>query len=221
MISLRPLRSALLLLCLLLAGRAATAQETPADSLRELANGSRFKGDPAAPITIVEISDFECPFCRQFAEGTLPALDSALVRTSRARLVFLNYPMPNHPSAWIAAEAALCAGEQGAFWPMHDRLFAAQEEWTRAPRPAELFRRYAAALTLDGARFQECVDTDRVAPVLVGDLMQSSRGGVSATPTFIVVREPRPGENPELAQRVLAGAQPLSAFLQAVEELTR
>lgn len=208
-------------LALVWAGAPAAAQGLSGDSLITRANESRTKGVAGAPITIVEISDFQCPFCRQFSERTLAALDSAYIRTGKARLVFYNIPLPSHPAAWSAAEAALCAGAQGRFWPMHDRLFADQARWSAAPTPAEHFDAYAAALGLDAASFRECTQNDRVAPLLITDVMQAARGGVSATPTFVVVREPKEGENPELAQRVLSGFQPLAEFTRVIEELTR
>lgn len=208
----------ILLLVLALAPPAA-AQGAGADSLLTRANQSRAKGADTAPITIIELSDFQCPFCRQFAQQSMAAVDSAFVQTGRARLVFLNFPLPSHPDAWGASEAAMCAGAQGRFWPMHDRLFAEQQQWAGSGRAGELFQGYAAALGLDRAAFDRCVGEDRVAPLLVGDLMQASRGGVSATPTFVVMREPRPGEDPQAAQRVLSGAKSLQDFHAVITEL--
>jgi protein-disulfide isomerase len=209
---------AALLVTLALAHPAA-AQDAGADSVLARADQSRAKGAESAPITIIELSDFQCPFCRQFAQQSMAAVDSAFVQTGRARLVFLNFPLPSHPDAWSASEAAMCAGAQGRFWPMHDRLFAEQQQWAGSGRAAELFLGYAAALGLDQAAFTECVREDRVAPLLIGDLMQASRGGVSATPTFVVMRPPRPGEDPQAAQRVLSGAKSLQDFDAVISEL--
>ncbi len=156
----------------------------PLDSVVARAGRSRSKGAANAPVTLVEISDFQCPFCRDFAMRTLPALDSAYIRTGKVRMLYINLPLPMHSHAWGAAEAALCAGAQDAFWPMHDRLFAGQDEWGRAPNPSERFTAYAAALQLDVAAFRRCVDEDQVAPILVGDLMQATQNRISSTPTL-------------------------------------
>ena len=217
-----PLRATLVAL-LALAGTAgsAPAQHASPDSIVARANASRTRGSEGARVTIVELSDFQCPFCRQFSAGTLAALDSAYIRPGKARLVFYNLPLPDHPAAWGAAEAALCAGAQGSFWPMHDRLFADQASWSTAERPLERFEAYAAALALDPAAFQECTRNDRVAPLIIADLMQGSRGGVSATPTFVVMREAREGEDPQAVQRVLSGVQSFAQFQQTIEELLK
>lgn len=199
----------------------APAQQIPVDSLLARANASRTRGSDSARVTIVELSDFQCPFCRQFSAGTLAALDSAYIRPGKARLVFYNLPLPDHPAAWGAAEAAMCAGAQGRFWPMHDRLFADQATWAAAEKPVERFEAYAAALGLDAEAFQECTRNDRVAPLLIADLMQGSRGGVSATPTFVVMREAKEGEDPQAAQRVLSGVQSFAEFQQTIEELLK
>lgn len=207
-------RAALLALLLgALAPLPAPAQEASGtgaltDSALARVSRSRIKGPESAPVTIVELSDFQCPFCREFARTTLPALDSAYLSTGKARLVFFNFPLPSHPAAWGAAEAALCAGAQDAFWPMHDRLFEAQEEWSRAARPLELFDRYAAELGLDRAAFQRCTREDQVAPLLSGDLMQAAGSGANATPTFILN-----------GQKVLSGAIPFAELQAAIEEM--
>ena len=197
---------------------AATAS-VPADTVRARAVASRARGAEGAPIEILVFSDFQCPFCREFEQRTMAALDSAYLQTGVARLVFYNLPLPNHPNALSAAEAALCAGAQDAFWPMHDRLFADQAEWSAAELPAQHYRRYAGELSLDAAAFQRCTEEDLVAPILVQDVMMAAGSGVRGTPLFAIVREPRAGEQPQDAQRVLSGAQPFEEFQRAIEEL--
>jgi protein-disulfide isomerase len=157
-------------------------------------------------VTLVEISDFQCPFCRDFAMRTLPALDSAYIRTGKVRMLYINMPLPMHSHAWGAAEAALCAGAQDAFWPMHDRLFAGQDEWSRAPNPTERFVAYAGALQLDMAAFRRCVDEDQVAPILIGDLMQATQNRINSTPTFVLNETD-----------VLTGALPFAEFQKRIE----
>lgn len=210
---------AALLLPLLATG--ARAQTAADDSLLTRANEGRRKGAETAPITIIEIADFQCPYCRQFNQATMPALDSLYVRTGKARLVFYNLPFPTHARSWIAAEAAMCAAAQGKFWPMHDRLYTNQTHWGEGPQPAADFEEYATAIGLSLAEFRDCTARDRVAPLVLADLMQATNGGVDATPTFVILREQRAGEAPEAAQRTLAGLQPLEEFTKAIEELTR
>lgn len=178
----------------------------PLDSVVARASRSRSKGAENAPVSLVEISDFQCPFCREFAVQTLPALDSAYLRTGKVRMLFINMPLPMHSNAWAASEAALCAGAQGAFWPMHDRIFAGQQEWSSAPNPSELFTQYAAAIRLDTAAFQRCVQEDQVAPILINDIMQVAQNGISGTPAFVL-------NNSE----TLSGALPFSEFRTKIE----
>ena len=97
-----------------------------ADSLQARADRGRMKGADSAQVTIIEISDFQCPYCREFAATTYRQIDSAYVRTGKARILYINLPLSTHREAFGAAEAAMCAGAQGKFWEMHDRLFASQ-----------------------------------------------------------------------------------------------
>lgn len=195
---------------LLLAALPATGQEEPgasADSLLERASRGRIMGAEDAPVTIVELSDFQCPFCREFARSTYPALDSAYIRTGKARLVYMNLPLPSHRQAWPAAEAALCAGAQDRFWPMHDRLFAEQERWSAAGDAMPLFEGYAAEVGLDLPAFRACVLGDVMAPLILGDVIQAAGAGVGATPTFIID-----------GTTLLSGAQPFEEFQRVIDE---
>lgn len=191
-------------------GAAATA--TPAaglsaDSLQSLATRDRAKGSEQAAVTIVEVSDFQCPYCAQFATTTYRQIDSAYIRPGKAKLIFINYPIPNHAQAWAAHEAALCAGAQGSFWPMHDRIFANQKEWSGQADAVQHFARYASELRLDADAYRRCVEEDVMASLIVNDVMQASGSGISGTPTFIIG-----------GQRVVSGAAPFEQFQQAIEE---
>ncbi|MGH9644152.1 MAG: DsbA family protein [Terriglobales bacterium] len=139
----------------------------------------RLKGDPSAPVTIVEFGDFECPFCRQM-EPTLAALLHEY--RENIRLAYLDFPLREvHPHAELAAEASRCAEEQGMFWEFHDQLFAhahaADRDWLLMT---------AEALRLDQQRFKECLNTGKYIPHVEQDLQQGIRSGVSGTPTFFV-----------------------------------
>lgn len=224
-----PLRGVPLLL-LPMAGTIACAQGAPEatstealaispDSAVMLASENRVLGPEEAPVTIYEFSDFQCPFCREFEQSTFPGLKEAFVETGQAKIVFMNFPLPTHPSAWVSAEAALCAGVQGEFWAMHDRLFADQAEWADAARPGEVFERHAEEIGLDVDAFRACVRDDLVANLLIRDLTSAAQAGISGTPTFILVREPRPGEAPAASQRLISGARSVEDFRQAIGEL--
>ncbi|CAN5148439.1 hypothetical protein BH23GEM4_BH23GEM4_13410 [soil metagenome] len=203
-------------------GTTGAAQErsaTPAvevDSTLARAARSRVKGAEDAPVTLIEVSDFQCPFCREFALETFPALDSAYVRTGQVRVVFISYPLPNHEASWGASEAALCAGAQDRFWPMHDRLFRSQGEWSQAADPIPLYVRDAAAIGADTAAFRRCLERDGVAPIIISDLLQGTSGGVNGTPTFIL-QSAGPAGEPQ--QRMLVGAQDFAAMSQAIDAL--
>jgi protein-disulfide isomerase len=168
----------------------ATAGGGPAlQEVLSAADASRSKGAEDAPVTIVEISDFQCPFCARWAQETLPALDSAYIQTGQVRMIYINYPLPTHGQAWSSAKAALCAGAQDAFWPMHDVLFEEQRSWSGQDRPYPLYQDYASRIGIDTGAFATCMENDQVAQILVGDLMQVTRAGITGTPTFVINNE--------------------------------
>lgn len=185
----RMLLCALAFATVCIAPSGASAQDAGAELLKR-ASEDRAKGRDGAPVLVFEIADFQCPFCARFATEVYPKLDSAYIRTGKVQWVFVNLPLPNHPRAWIAAEAAACAGAvAGRFWQMHDRLFGAQREWGAAADPHALLARYAREAGVPAAAFAACVETDAVAPMLLQDLMFASASGVTGTPTFIINRE--------------------------------
>lgn len=174
----------------------------------ERADRARAKGDSARPLTIVEISDFECPFCRQYYQNTYPAVDSLYVDTGKARYVFITYPSSGHPRAVPAAEAAFCAGAAGKFWPMHDRLFESQGEWTAAEDPLETFVGYAAELGIEEDSYRRCLRRDLSSQLMVRDLEQVARARLSSTPFFIINN-----------QTAIRGAQPLDRFRTVLDSV--
>lgn len=168
------------------AGAAAAPIPADVDSVLPRADRGRAKGVEGAPLTLIEVSDFQCPYCRQWTETTYRQLDSAYIRTGKVRMVFINYPLPNHPRAYAASEAAMCAGAQGKFWPMHDRLFATQREWSGAADAMRRFDAFATELGLDMAAFRDCTANDRVAQLIIGDALKAAGGGISGTPSFVI-----------------------------------
>ena len=167
------------------AGRAGAQQETTQARVVKRAAESRMKGEPNAPVLVYEIADFQCPYCARFAVEVFPQIDSVYVRTGKVRWVFVNLPLPTHTNAWLAAEAALCAGaEAGRFWAMHDRLFGEPQEWSMLADPAPVLARYAKEEGVPTDAYQACVAGDRVSALILQDVLFGS--GVSGTPTFVI-----------------------------------
>lgn len=174
----------------------------------ERADQARAKGREQAPVRIVEISDFQCPYCRQFNDETLGALDSLYIRTGKVNYVWISYANPGHRKAWPAIEAAFCAGAVGQFWTMHDLLFARQEEWSAADDVFATFVSYAEELDIDAASFGACLRDDLLAPLMLRDYTNVLRAGISSTPYFI------------LADSVaIRGAAPIETFRSAIDTL--
>lgn len=158
-----------------------------AQSVGDRAGTSRAKGNAEARVVVLEIADFQCPYCARFAVDVFPRIDSAYVKTGKVQWVFVNMPLPNHGNAWLASEAALCAGGTGnGFWPMHDRLFDAQAEWSPSPQPGPLFRRYAQQAGASLEAYDACVAGDQVAALILQDFMFGLSRGVNGTPAFLV-----------------------------------
>ena len=147
------------------------------------------RGDPDAPITILEFGDFQCPACQQFATFVKPQIDLAYVEGGIARFEFHDFPLAGHPHAFFAARAARCALDQGEeyFWPYHDQLFAHQATWSASPSPpARAFEDYASAIGLNVEDFAECLNSDRHADVISANMRLGSELGVTGTPTIFV-----------------------------------
>lgn len=160
-------------------------QQSAHARLLERAAEGRSAGAEDAPVLVFEISDFQCPYCRQFALDVFPQIDSAYIRTNRVQWVFVSLPMPSHLNAWVAHEAAVCAGGvSDRFWPMKERIFRDQAEWSGASDPGAIMTRYARELGVAMEAWTACVQHDRVASLLLQDVIFGSR--VSGTPTFVV-----------------------------------
>lgn len=175
-------------------------------------DGAPFKGSANAPLTIVEFSDFQCPFCGRHFQQTYGQLDKEYISTGKVRYVFRHFPLERiHPQAFKAGEAAECATAQGKFWEMHDRLFANQQ----ALMPADLLK-HAQALGLDEARFTTCLAGQMTARVRA-DLALGAQAGVTATPNFFL-GVPMPGGKIKVLRK-LNGAVPFATFKSAIDAL--
>ena len=162
----------------------------PRDAVLERALESRTKGADTASVVIFEVADFQCPYCARFATGVAQELHERYVETERVQWVFVNLPLHTHPLAWLAAEAALCAGAAGdRFWAMHDRLFETQDEWGGPEDPAEAFEGFARELGVPIEGYRACTERDQVAPIILQDVGSVVSAGITGTPTFVIMRD--------------------------------
>jgi protein-disulfide isomerase len=173
---------------------------TPVVDMKALVDDDAVKGDPNAPVTIVEFSDYECPFCARFYSQTLSQIDAKYIQTGKVKLVYRDFPLSFHQQAQKAGEAAECAGEQGKYFEMHDKLFESGVTGGVAS-----FKQYAADLGLNTADFNTCLDSGAQASEVQKDFRDGQAAGVQGTPGFIV--------NGQL----VSGAQPFSVFEQIIE----
>jgi protein-disulfide isomerase len=170
------------------------------------------KGRKDAPLTLIEFSDYQCPFCKRHVEQTVPELVKQYVDTGKARYVFRDFPLTAiHPQASKAAEAARCAGDQGKYWEMHDRLFANQKELAPAKLPE-----HATAIGLDGAKFQQCLDSGKYTQAVQNDIDDATKLGMRGTPTVIVGTT----DGDQVKDAVMIrGAHPLATFKTEIDKL--
>jgi protein-disulfide isomerase len=169
----------LLGIVLLLGAQAAFAQKGRKISLGDAP--SRKKGSPN--LVLVEVSDFQCPYCGQSARDVMPRIADKFITTGKIEVVYLNLPLQRHPNAFKAAEAAACAGDQQAFWYMHDLLFQHQNELA-----AEELPKYAQELDLNVADFQKCLDSGRHGTAIRKDVRLAESLGITGTPAFLLGR---------------------------------
>lgn len=196
--SMRPVPAAAALIITLLApatpavaqtSSAGGAVEETGSTILERALESRVKGAADAEVVVFEIADFQCPYCAQFSGTVAREIDRAYVEPGRIQWVFVNLPLHTHPHAWLAAEAALCAGVAGdRFWAMHDKLFAEQKAWSKLDYPAARFAEYARDLGVPASGYETCVDRDQVAPLILQDVGSVVGARIDGTPTFIIMK---------------------------------
>jgi protein-disulfide isomerase len=170
------------------------------------ADRGRIRGAESAPVWLVEVSDFQCPFCKQWHDQSFAAIDREYVQTGKVRLAYLNYPLSSiHKNARAAAEAAMCASVQNKFWELHESLFATQERWAEVDNPVPTFDSLAVAAGVAAPAWRQCMASHATAPLIDADRDRSSRSGVGSTPTFFV------------GDRLLAGAYPVDSFRVAID----
>lgn len=167
-------------------------------------NPAAVKGEEDAPVTIVEFSEYQCPFCKRYVDETYGRILEEY--EGKIRYIFRDYPLAFHPHAQKTAEAAHCAGDQGKYWEMHDLLFENREEWAEKTDISKELSGYAEEIGLDVSQFSGCLSSGKFAQAVKDDFDLGSSVGVSGTPTFFI------------NGRKLVGAQPFENFAAIIEE---
>jgi len=181
------------------------ATAAPGDSFTTLIDQSRIAGNPAARVWMVMASDFQCPYCKQFHDQSFASLRRDYVDNGKVRMAFLNFPLSIHANAFVAAEAAMCAGAQNRFWPMHDALFAQQDRWARRSPPLPVFDSLATAIGIDHVALDRCIAAKQPDAMIQADVDRAGRAGVQSTPTIIV------------GSQLIAGAQNTDVFRKQLD----
>ena len=194
----------------------AQAPSAPAPETQTMVSieGGMTKGDKNAKLTLVEFTDYQCPFCSRHLRDTFPQIENEYIKTGKVRYVLREFPLESiHPQAVKAAEAAACAGDQGKYWEMHDRLFANQNALAPAQLPS-----HAEAISLDTAKFKSCLDSGKFTAKVRKDLADAQKYGATGTPTFFIgLTDPKSSEIK--AVRRIVGAQSYTAFKDAFDTL--
>jgi len=172
------------------------------NEIQDIPGGSTIhvKGSDDAPVTMIEYSDFECPFCGRFWSQTLPDIEKDYIDTGKVKLIYKHFPLSFHPQAQPAAEASECASEQGRFWEYHDMVYANQDSMNR-----NSYIQWATDLGLDVTQFNSCFDSGKYRSKVQQNLIEGQQAGVQGTPAFFI--------NGEL----VSGAQPYSVFQQVID----
>jgi len=171
------------------------------------------KGNPDAPVTVIEFSDFQCPFCSRFFTQTLPLLQENYIDTGKIKLVYRDMPLDSlHPNARTTHIAAECADEQGKFWEYHDVLFQKQSQWQRMASLdlQSTLSQYATDLGLQTASFEACLQSQEMADEVNNDFLDGAKYGATGTPTFFIGNE-------KDGFIKLVGAQPYSSFQAIID----
>lgn len=203
-----PGRSAALLVGLVLA----TAGVLGAGSASVTDDG-RIQGKADAPLTLIEYSDFTCGYCLKFFKETLPKLQATYIDTGKIKFVYRDYPRADRGVGVEAAVAARCAGAQGRYWAMHDRLFGEGSKLDSAS-----FKTAAKSLGLDQAEFGKCFDERRHLESIFQDRREASRWGFHGTPGFILMQT-LGGPTEQVPAVAIPGAFPFEAFAEEIDRM--
>lgn len=168
----------------------------------------RSMGSPAAPITVYEMSDFQCPYCRRHAVDVFPALEREYINTGKVHWIFINFPLTSiHPNAAAAAELALCGARVGKFWPLHDLLYKYQDTWAPLKDPGQFLLSLADSVHAPRQTMEACLTSGAARPELEADAEAAHRSGAQSTPTFYI------------EGGLLVGAEPLQVWQQVLDSI--
>jgi len=173
-----------------------------------LAKTRHFKGDPNAPVTIIEFADFQCPYCGRFFAETKPQIDEQYMQSGKVRFAYFNFVFLGPESNW-AAEAAECAADQNKFWQYHDKLYDSQSGENQGAFNKDNLKQFAEELGLDTSAFNECLDSGKYTQLIQDESSLASSIGVRSTPTFLINGQ------------AVVGAQPYEIFQQTIDSLLK
>lgn len=196
----------------LAAAPTARAQSDPKAQAQQAARpgilAERSMGSPAAPITVYEMSDFQCPYCRRHAVDVFPSLEREYINTGKVHWIFINFPLTSiHPNAAAAAELALCGARVGKFWPLHDLLYKYQDTWAPLKDPGQFLLSLADSVHAPRKTLEACLTSGAARPELEADAEAAHRSGAQSTPTFYI------------EGGLLVGAEPLQVWQQVLDSI--
>lgn len=190
---------------------AAAGSNQPSGPVDVSVDDDPFIGNKNAPVTMIEFSDFQCPFCRKFMTDTLPQIKKEYIDTGKVKFVYRDFPLSFHSGAAPAAEGAECAEDQGKFWEMHDAIFNEQEKQGSGTIQFGVadVKKWAAQTGLDTAKFNQCLDSGKYKAEVEKDIADGSAAGVGGTPSIFI------------NGRLVVGAQPFAAFKVVIDQLLK
>ncbi len=177
-------------------------------------SGKPSLGRQEAPVTLVEFSDYQCPFCRHHFLTVFPILKKEYIETGKLRYVFRDFPLDSiHPQAQKAHEAARCAGEQSKYWDMHDTLFENSKDLSLLA-----LKGYATKIGLNGDQFNACLESSKYTAEINREQAEGVQSGVTGTPAFFIGPS---GSGENITGTMVSGAQPLARFKQIIDDLLK
>jgi len=184
--------------------------DTPQTASVSIGKDNTILGAPDAPVTVVEFTDYQCPYCKRFIQSTFPLLKRDFIDTGKVRWIVRDLPLGFHPNAHKAAQAAHCAGDQGKFWEMRDTLFR-----NNANLGIEQLPGYAREVGLDASAFSDCLSSDRFQAQINQDSQEANRIRITGTPTFIIGKT----AGDTVTGQLVIGAQAPAVFTAEIQRI--
>ncbi len=188
-----------------------TAEPEPAGDPADV-DDDAVLGSDSATVTVIEFTDYQCPFCGRHFQQTFGEIKKNYVDTGKVKYVVRDFPLSFHPNAHIGAEATECAHAQGKFWEMHEKLFSNQDTWSGMADAVPTLKQYAKDLGLNTSKFNSCLDNHDMAKEVDADLAAGSAAGISGTPGFWIVSD-------DGQSKSVSGAYPYATFQAAFDAM--